>query len=47
MRIREPKLFGCRLKSFEVVGRQPNNRSPVALESEDLHFDPTLDEVFP
>jgi hypothetical protein len=40
MRIRELKLFGCKLTSLDVVGRQPNNRSQVALESEDLRFDP-------
>jgi hypothetical protein len=40
MRIRKPKLFGCKLKSLDAARRQPNNRSQVALESEDLHFDP-------
>ncbi len=38
MRTRKPKLFGCKIKSFDVARRQPNNRSQVALESEDLHF---------
>ncbi len=38
MRTRKRKLFGCRLKSFEEATRQPNNRSQVALESEDLQF---------
>lgn len=40
MRIRDLKLFCCKLKSLDVGSRQPNNRSQVALESEDLHFDP-------
>jgi hypothetical protein len=39
MRIREPKLFSCSLKSLEVASRDPNNRSQVALENEALHFD--------
>ena len=38
MWIREPKPFDRRVKSLEV-SRQPNNRSQVALESEDLHSD--------
>jgi hypothetical protein len=37
MRIRDLKLFGCRVKSLEVSRQQPNNRSQVALESEDFH----------
>jgi hypothetical protein len=40
MGIRELKLFGCKLNSLDVASRQPNNRSQVALESEDLHLDP-------
>jgi hypothetical protein len=39
MRIRKRKLFGSRSKSLEEATRQPNNRSQVALESEDFHFD--------
>src|SRR6266849_8148815 len=27
MRIRKPKLFGCKIKSFDVARRQPNNRT--------------------
>ena len=38
MRIRDLKLFGCKPNSLDVASRQPNNRSQVALESEDLHF---------
>ncbi len=36
MWIREPKPFDRRAKSLEV-SRQPNNRSQVAVESEDFH----------
>jgi hypothetical protein len=42
MRMRKRKSFGCRVKGLEVATRQPNNRSRVALESEDLHFDQLL-----
>jgi hypothetical protein len=38
MRIRKQKLFGCKLTSFDITNRQPNNRSQVAQESEVLHF---------
>ena len=38
MRIKKPKLFGCKQKSFDVTRKQPNNRSQVALEGEDSHF---------
>jgi hypothetical protein len=38
MWIREPKTFGRRVKSLEV-SRQPNNRSRVALETDDFHSD--------
>ena len=38
MWIREPQPFDRSVKSLEI-SRQPNNRSQVALETEDFHFD--------